>query len=140
MATAGALNVCAMGSASLRKERGCRSKSSNVAGVGIRQVHSARTWRVGKRSSGSGIVDDVALHPFIEGSEASAKHCLAVTEQVFREADAGLQRLVVVLHQPRRRSVHPSLTYAVQIERRAIEVWNPGPVGSIDPFTSHLGD
>ena len=72
---------------------------SHVAGVRIGQVHGASRWRVGKRCSGSDIVNVVALQPFVEGSEAATENRLAVSEDVFRETNAGLQRFVVVLDQ-----------------------------------------
>ena len=78
------------GSASLRKERRGRSLTGNIADVRIAEVNLARLGCVCKRSSGRGVVDDVALHSFIEGSEAAAQHRPAVAEQVFRESYAWL--------------------------------------------------
>ena len=85
-----------------------RENRNRAAACGIRSCEPVLPGRtkvelprpvVGERRIGSGIVDVVTLHALVEGSEAAAEHGLAVAEEVFREAYARLQRLVVVGHQ-----------------------------------------
>src|SRR5258708_2121955 len=76
---------------------------------------------VGERRAGGGIVDVVALHAFVEGSEAAAKNGSAVAEHVLRETDAGLNGVVVVLDQPSGESVLRGESHSVQVELHGVD-------------------
>ena len=69
---------------------------------------------------GGCVVNVVALHALVEGSEAAAENGLAVAEEVFRESDARLQRVVVVGDQAARESILTRKTDAVEVERGAV--------------------
>jgi len=57
---------------------------------------------IGEGRVGGGVVDVVALHALVEGSEAAAENGFAVAEHVFREANARLDGVVVVLDEAAR--------------------------------------
>ena len=86
---------------------------------------------VGEGRGGSGIVDVVALHAFIEGSEAAAEHGFSVSKEVFGEADTGLEGVVVVLDQALGEAVLTRETHAIEVERNAVDGLNTR-AGGID--------
>ncbi len=112
------------------EERCSRRRASYVADVRIAQVHGVGRWSVGKRCSGGDVVDVVALEPFVEGSEAATENGLAVSEEVLREADAGLECVVVGFDQSRGGSILTGQVNAVQIKRAAIDRLQSGAVWS----------
>ena len=108
----------------------------DIAGVRIGQVHVVGRRRVGERCSRSDIVNVVTLKPFVEGSEAATEYGFAVSEDIFGEANAGLQSLVVVLDQSSWGSALTSQVNTVQIERCSIDRLEAGAVGSMGSVRS----
>ena len=104
-----------------RQPAGEERRRSDLAGccarMRIGHVDIRCTGIVDKRGVGGSVVDVVALNALEEGSESAAENGLAVAEEIFRESNARLKGVVVVLDEPSRESALSSQSHAVHVVR-----------------------